>query len=346
MATTTFHRIDTLLCADAIEFCPIEGSRDVAVVGTYQVTKSEEGEETMREGNVIVFEAGTGRERQRIACGAVLDIKWFHDAVIRGRPSLAVADALGSITLFQLNPDSLLLDPLTSWSNKLDKTLCLSLDCSNRLQPSSQPQIIVSQSNGSLVLLDLDTATGTMTERESWNAHGFEAWVATFDAWSPTSIVYSGGDDCILKGWDLRSGMATERFKSRKHSAGVCSIQSNPHREHILATGSYDERILLWDTRSFKQPLADHHTDGGGVWRIKWHPYNPYRMLTASMHAGFHVVDFDDAFRNGETHIVYADGEHGSLAYGADWSWDTPKEGQDLLKGTCSFYDHSFHLWQ
>lgn len=37
--------------------------------------------------------------------------------------------------------------------------------------------------------------------------------------------------------------------------------------------------------------------------------------------------------------------EHGSLAYGADWSRLPSKGGQSLV-GSCSFYDHAMHLWR
>ena len=42
-----------------------------------------------------------------------------------------------------------------------------------------------------------------------------------------------------------------------------------------------------------RSPLVDHHTQGGGVWRLKWHPFDSSKILTASMHSGFHVVNID-----------------------------------------------------
>ncbi|KAI8828087.1 Wdr85 protein [Chytriomyces cf. hyalinus JEL632] len=347
MTTTTIHRIDTHLCADAIEFCPIASHTHLAAVGTYQVTGRSNPTEsgTQRNGAVALYSADTGSLLHRVETEAVLDLKWTHGG---DAPVLAVADAKGGVSLVRVNEDSE-LEPLCSWSNQEKDVLCLSLDWSNRLETrqssATPPHIIVSQSNGNLSLLELTSSS--LVEKTSFNAHGFEAWIAAFDAWNAPSLLYSGGDDSLFKGWDLRAGDAFERFKSRKHSAGVCSIQSNPHREHILATGSYDEHVLIWDTRSFKQPIADHHTEGGGVWRIKWHPTNAYRMLTASMHSGFHVIDFSSVTAS-NTVTAYTDGEHGSLAYGADWSFAVAPVGSgvDCLKGSCSFYDHSFHLWR
>ena len=94
---------------------------------------------------------------------------------------------------------------------------------------------------------------------------------------------------------------------------GVCSMQSNPHREHCLVTGSYDETIRLWDTRSMRSPVGEVPCQGGdaspmclgrawparhaslipvhqtiqlnvegGLWRLKWHPNDPELLLCAS----------------------------------------------------------------
>lgn len=112
-----------------------------------------------------------------------------------------------------------------------------------------------------------------------------------------------------------------------------------------------DETICLFDTRYVdeQRPLFRTKPLGGGIWRIKWHPYSPDRMLVGAMHGGCRILNFgggcfatnNDSNHNYNTlgnHIpntvsfeeALQDGriaskctkhftEHESMVYGADW---------------------------
>src|SRR6266404_2722425 len=137
-----------------------------------------------------------------------------------------------------------------------------------------------------------------------------------------------------------------------RFDAGVTSIQSHPNTEHLIAVGSYDCTVRLFDTRKLLTSLAQADV-GGGAWRVKWHP-SPSRssdLLVAAMHDGFKVVRF---FGIGDKHyqpngfnenweIQKRYDGHASLAYGVDWSYQSWQD--QTLVASASFYDHALHLW-
>ncbi|XP_045228686.2 diphthine methyltransferase isoform X3 [Macaca fascicularis] len=291
-------------------------------------------------------------EVQRKDTSAILDMKWCHIPVA-GHALLGLADASGSIQLLRLvesEEKSHVLEPLSSLALE-EQCLALSLDWSTGKTGRARDQplkIISSDSTGQLHLLMVNETGPKLQKVAAWQAHQFEAWIAAFDYWH-TQIVYSavnceshedlisrglsldwffylelirnkGGDDGLLRGWDTRVP-GKFLFTSKRHTMGVCSIQSSPHWEHVLATGSYDEHILLWDTRNMKQPLADTPVQGG-VWRIKWHPFHHHLLLAACMHSGFKILNCQKAVEEKQEATVLA--SHtlpNSLVYGADWSW-------------------------
>lgn len=111
-------------------------------------------------------------------------------------------------------------------------------------------QLIVSDSKGHLTVLAL-TSTWSLDLVFSWKGHDFEAWTSAFDLWSSSLVVFSGGDDCKLKCFDVHrtSSIACPVFVSKEHMMGVTSLLSDARNEFRLYSGSYDENLNFWDTR-------------------------------------------------------------------------------------------------
>ncbi|GAA6007225.1 hypothetical protein JCM11491_003051 [Sporobolomyces phaffii] len=377
MQARSLSYVDTEYSADSIEFCP--SVAHLFACGTYQVDKEqaepnhthdEEQEQepapadptVTRRGRCLLYSVDPNgenlKELQRFESPAILDMKWSprpwngHDQV------LAIADAKGHVQLHSLDTATLRLSLIETITVADDKTLCLSLDWSTRHPSSPEPAtIIASLSNGSLVLLTPPAPTSSSTPSfvvsKTWPAHDFEPWITSFDCWKPT-VVWSGGDDLRLKGWDLESDCEVPTFVNKRFEGGVTTITSHPLVENLIAVGSYDATVRLFDKRNPLRPLTSFDV-GGGVWRLKWHPTNPRRLLVAAMHNGFSVVDFDglSSQASSDGAIVPGEGElvkrfegHDSLAYGVDWNQRGPqtKDGEDLV-ASCSFYDHALHVW-
>ncbi|XP_035513813.1 diphthine methyltransferase isoform X2 [Morone saxatilis] len=326
--TRNLQVFDTELSADTVEWCPVLSSHDILACGTYQLQKGagEESAAPSRTGRLYLFEfrreglmSPPLTELQRTDTAAILDLKWCH-VPVSGQAVLGVAAATGELQLYTLSDSQeggRSLQILSSFEVGVDR-LALSLDWSTGRMDSCDVRVVCSDSAGCVSVLSM--AEGALTALSQWKAHDFEAWISAFSYWD-TQLVYSGGDDCKLKGWDLRVGPSSPTFTSKKHSMGVCSIHSNPHREHILATGSYDEQVLLWDGRNMRQPLSESSL-GGGVWRLKWHPTHQNLLLAACMHNDFHILNCRPALEGsgGVCPVIASYILHNSLAYGADWS--------------------------
>ena len=169
--------------------------------------------------------------------------------------------------------------------------------------------------------------------------------------------------------------MISNRFSTNhlttRFEAGVTSIQSHPHIEHLLAVGrwvnlsskashdilnvpSYDNTVHLFDVRNPLKPLTQVDV-GGGAWRVKWHPSPERRhdLLVACMHDGCKIIRFDCEERSSDAPLqinshalVKRFDDHASMTYGADWSFAPTSAGEETLIASCSFYDHLLQIWR
>ncbi|XP_054719625.1 diphthine methyltransferase-like [Uloborus diversus] len=347
-------------CADSVEWCPFYPFSQFLVCGTYQLNKESVDDEQSRLGNISLFKFSTSTGSPSDSFGLVttnvvptsgiLDMKWCPD-MISDKPILAAACSDGKLLLYSINEEkdeiNLFPEDSINLSIELNKIL-LSLDWSCENQKLHK--IITSDNLGNLNYFSMREANLCMLK--SWKAHEFESWIAAFD-YDQSDIVYSGGDDCCLKCWDLRNSQLPV-FVKKRYSMGVTAISKSKRNGNVLATGSYDENVLLWDTRQLRSPVSELCL-GGGIWRLKWHPDNPEYLLSASMHNGFHVLSTKDTQLNLKLHYE----KHESLAYGVDWchvsechktkdnELCSSLKNQSLrnIISSCSFYDKLLTVW-
>ncbi|XP_012568702.1 uncharacterized protein [Cicer arietinum] len=327
---------------DAVEFCPHNGYHNVLAASTYTL---QEGEKPTRCGSISLFniDVDTGNfdmVYSEDTCG-IFDIKWNPPA---GHSSsfLAQADADGYLRIKTLDGccdgvEGVNLKEVTG--EKISDSMCLYLDWN-----PSATSITVGLSDGCVSIVSL--LESKLEIQEEWKAHDFELWTTSFDIHQP-NLVYTGSDDCKFCCWDLRDSPSNKVFQSSKvHTMGVTCIEKNPHDPNSLLTGSYDEFLRVWDLRSISKPVNETSISlGGGVWRVKHHPFIQGLVLAACMHNGFAIV----ANKGDKVEVLETYKKHDSLAYGADWQKGEANhiEGRSKpLVATCSFYDKLVRVWR
>jgi hypothetical protein len=171
--------------------------------------------------------------------------------------------------------------------------------------------------------------------------HVPKAWIVAADPHSKNLIV-SGGDDSLLKLWDLRQQRSTAC--TSWHTGGVTTAQWHPTKEHTFISGSYDERIAIWDSRTLVEPVSTVNV-GGGVWRAKWCPLvdaaEKDSVLVAGMRGGCVLLHTRGTIEEGAR---YTGHPSEALAYGIDWV-GVDAEARARV-ASCSFYDNQLHLWE
>eukprot|EP00095_Tigriopus_kingsejongensis_P006120 maker-scaffold98_size375582-snap-gene-1.14 protein:Tk06120 transcript:maker-scaffold98_size375582-snap-gene-1.14-mRNA-1 annotation:"wd repeat-containing protein 85-like" len=338
MGIQTRFTWDTHYSADTVEWCPSPEYPDVLAVGTYQVDKSDEASfsASQRKGRVYIHVLNPDRSLElkfQLDTSAILDMRWHPQGP---SPILAVVDALGVLTLYELLDSYELrqVEQIKVTPEEDGETLALSIDWNcRRDSPDRALRIVTSDSKGSISLMEI-SPDSKATVMETRKCHDYESWICAFDAWN-SEVIYSGGDDSILLAHDLR--MERPAFKCREHMAGVTSLLSDVHHEFRLLSGSYDETLYVWDTRTLKSSLATHKL-GGGVWRIKQSGKLPDVYATACMSNGLAMLTCQADTGSLEVSDRYT--EHESLAYGVDFH-----SQQVGLLASCSFYDHGLKIW-
>ncbi|EGG23504.1 WD40 repeat-containing protein [Cavenderia fasciculata] len=365
------------LTADSVEFHPIEN--DWFACSTYQIDQQHDLQYKERRSGILYLfkierdQETTGAFNFVMKCqvqfdSGILDAKWSRSQAVMQRQKesvLAVVLSRGDIRYFKLLEDNTAegeykLDEVPLITNsqyrisKGDDILALSIDWNNKDNDTTNNdndnnnnKIVSSFSDGSLAVLKNGNQ---MVHR--WKAHGYEAWIAAYN-YHDSNFVMSGGDDCLFKSWDLRMINQVDpeddeieegvtAISQKRCEMGVTSIHCHPSKEHIVAQGSYDEKLRIWDLRSMRAPLSITDSLGGGVWRVKWHPTDSNRLVTACMSGGFHIVHYENDDYSSPTVQHSYNGDHKSIAYGVDWS----SLIDDQYIGCCSFYDKYLSIWK
>eukprot|EP00890_Picochlorum_soloecismus_P006384 jgi/Picsp_1/6747/NSC_04088-R1_transducin wd40 domain-containing protein len=374
-SSVTHSEIPLDLHADVADWNRNIGHEHLLAVGTYQLdetTKTRYGKmytysTAVADGSLAVSDgvASTGipdNTREPIIklidkpmdMAGIFDLQWIPGKIHGSHTNVVTALADGTLTIWDAVSRTSYVDTLSSRHDEtFDSTnMALTVDCLRQESAEGDLYLASSYAHGTAKVHKV--AEDRLACINDWEAHTLEAWVATWSPHQHGNIIYTGGDDAAFCGWDTRDPHNASRvFMDRKtHTAGVCCIVESPKQEGIIFTGSYDQRIRVWDNRHTSRPICQAEADaGGGVWKLKPHPGDPDVILAACMHYGFSIFRIQNSDQDfWEIHHCLRYPHQQTLAYGAAWS-HAARPGykrrriQGSLVATCSFYDNLLHIW-
>ncbi|GAW81941.1 WD domain, G-beta repeat domain containing protein [Plasmodium gonderi] len=195
-------------------------------------------------------------------------------------------------------------------------------------------KVCVSFSNGDVCFL----VDGK--ESKLWRAHEYHVWTCTFNG--NENVVTTGSDDCSFVIWDLRT--ATHSTKNKKsHSQGVTAVKFDSFSQHLY-TGSYDNKIRVFDARNFQDPFQTVDVKSS-IWRIKllYKGTEVYKLLVAACDGGARI------FKKKDDEFIFHKGviNDNELTYGVDTIdlFDEKRKKKKKIYLSCSFYNKEVQMW-
>ncbi|RLN27238.1 hypothetical protein BBJ28_00019952 [Nothophytophthora sp. Chile5] len=140
-------------------------------------------------------------------------------------------------------------------------------------------------------------------------------------------IFGSVGDDkklLMYVVWDMRSESYNKPVTTvYAHTAEVNCLAFSPFSEYLLATGSADKHVNLWDMRNMKAKLHSFEGHNDEVYQIQWSPHNETILGSCSADRRLHVWDLSkvrEYAEDGPPELLFIHGGHTSKI--SDFSWN------------------------
>lgn len=171
-------------------------------------------------------------------------------------------------------------------------------------------------------------------------------------AWSPHNgdLIASASGDGHLRLFDIRAG-AQAAVATVPVGGEVLTLDWNKYRPMVLATGSTDRGVKVWDMRAARSPQGGDNTailmgHEYAVRRVAWSPHNASMLASASYDMSARVWDADAGAAVAAGPRIGAQGAlrkrhdaHTEFVVGLGWSLFD--EG---VIATCA-WDCETHLW-
>ena len=214
---------------------------------------------------------------------------------------------------------------------------------------SKEEKIYLGANDGNIFIEDLQTSKNIL---KIPNAHEYGIW--SIYLLDEGNIFLSGGEDAQIKIWDIRCEGGKTDYKNINKNNKTYQSSINfidklkcDSTNNTLITGSYDEKMVLFDIRNFHKELKSIKTEHS-IWDMKQSIINDKNLLLmASIYEGFNIWEIELNNDYNMKHILRLpvtknkDIFHGTIVYGVDIK--SNKNDIDIL--SCSFYDNLMMYW-
>ena len=142
------------------------------------------------------------------------------------------------------------------------------------------------------------------------------------------SFIGTVSDDLSLQILDSRIAEDRALWKADAHADAVNCLAFHPTWETMVATGSADHTIGIWDLRSLDKKLHSIEAHKEDVIKLEWHPHDPPVLASASYDRRVNVFDLSrvgeeqtpDEAEDGPPELLFMHG--GFTNRICDFSWN------------------------
>jgi len=221
--------------------------------------------------------------------------------------------------------------------------------------PHTEGRLISGSEDGSVCLWDV-TASIAKGSKSGTQINPLSTFRCHTDVvedvdWHPkdANLIGSVGDDCRICIWDVREKNPTKAVHTveKAHDGYVNGLAFNPVNEFMLATGSADKTVALWDMRNLKTKMQtlSGHTDQ--VLNVEWAPFNESILASCSQDRRVNIWDLSrigmeqspqDA-EDGPPELLFIHGGHTGKV--CDFSWN----GNDEWTVASVSEDNVLQVW-
>ncbi|EGZ24315.1 hypothetical protein PHYSODRAFT_556908 [Phytophthora sojae] len=162
-------------------------------------------------------------------------------------------------------------------------------------------------------------------------------------------IFGSVGDDNNMLLWDTRSESYDKPAATvQAHSAEVNCLAFSPSSEYLVATGSSDKVVNLWDLRRLKTKLHSLEGHGDEIYQLQWSPHHDGVLGSCSADRRLHIWDLakigeeqtPDDSQDGPSELLFIHAGHTSKVLDFSWHPTEPWVVASVAE------DNILHVWQ